>query len=115
MFWKEQEVELSSTDRERILTDIAHWKKELKLHGDGEFSADELAEYISTLQPLEDVALAKRWYETVGEWALSRSDTYHPPTVDEDTWLDYQFGLLLDGRETEYGFIVTTATMEARI
>jgi len=37
---------------------------------------------------------------------LSRTDTDIPTTITSDTYLDYQLGLLLDGHETDYGFIV---------
>jgi len=95
---------LSKAERRRVLADIAHWKLELELD-ESDAPYDDVEAYVRDLTDHSDEDLLKRWYETVGEWALSRGAD-NPRTVDQDTWLDYQLGLLLQGRETDYGFVV---------
>jgi hypothetical protein len=97
-------TDLSDAERRRVLTDIAHWKLELELD-ESDAPYDEVEAYVRDLTDLSDKDLLERWYETVGEWALSRGAD-NPRTVDQNMWLDYQLGRLLQDRETDYGYVV---------
>jgi hypothetical protein len=95
---------LSRTNRRTVLRDIASWKFELERNR-GDPDSDPVA-YTQELTALTDAELVDRWYQTVGEWVLSRDDVFKPPTIDSYTFLDYQFGLLLmQDADTEYGFL----------
>ncbi|SEO97634.1 hypothetical protein SAMN05216388_102538 [Halorientalis persicus] len=96
---------LSEVQRQRIVRDIASWKCELERDSRSEFTHKDLVEFCNELLGLSDAQLYQRWDTTVGEWVLSRDAIVRPRTVDDETFLEYQLGLLLLGKETEYGFL----------
>lgn len=102
-----QELTLSHQERERIIRDISHWKTELE-YASG-LSDEELREFVEDLRREDDPGLIGRWKETVGEWLAHRGDLRIPRTVSFDTWVEYQFGLLLQGQETDYGYVVSVS------
>jgi hypothetical protein len=96
--------DLDRGEHRLILRDIASWKFELGR--DNNDPDREPAEYINEATELSDAALVRHWYDTVGEWILSRHDVRKPPTIDSSMWLDAQLGrLLFQGVETDYGFL----------
>jgi hypothetical protein len=102
-----KEIELDSTNREHIISDILTWKVELEWDNRN-FDDSDVTQYRNELEALDHTALCNWWKDTVGEWIASRQDCVSPPTVDVDTYIDYQLGLVIDGRqdETDYGFII---------
>lgn len=89
---------LNHVERRRVIRDIASWFDESE-------DKDCLTDYTQSLTKLSDQALMDEWFATVGEWAPTKENVSIPKTVDLDGWLDYQFGLLIEGKETEYGFL----------
>lgn len=96
-------AELNGQHRLRIIRDIASLKHE-RHREDNEFN---LQNCVNDLRDHHTDALPEIWLETVGQWALQHDDTEIPPNVSEEEWLRYQFGQLLMGNDTEYGFVVT--------
>jgi len=96
---------LTTVERERIVRDLASWKWELERNSESDFTDEDLVDFCNDLLRLSDAGLYRRWDNGVGEWVLSRDDVERPPTVDDETFLEYQLGLLLLGEETAYGFL----------
>jgi len=97
---------LSLMGRTRIVRDLLYWKTELE-RTNGSLTNNTQTDFVAMCLKHSDSKLIDFWYQTVGEWVLSRDSTSLPDTVTADTYLDYQVGLLLDGQETDYGFIVS--------
>lgn len=100
---------LSAVERERIVRDIACWKHELERNTPSDFTHEDLVEFCEELLGLSDTELYQRWDNTVGGWVLSRGAIERPQTVDDETFLEYQLGLLLNGEQTKYGFLNTVS------
>jgi hypothetical protein len=122
----------SREERNRIIADIMHWKCELMM--DREFPPEDFQCFVEKLRELDDAGLKKFWEEHVGEWLASRSDldmdvstvdnrivdwheclsagvTGEEPTnkTDFDEWLDNQFQKLVNGQDTDYGYVVSVS------
>lgn len=97
-------VEYTPEERNRIIKDIARWKCELEI--DQEFDHDDLTAFISSLRDHSDIELKSHWQDTVGEWVASRTDLDIPPAQDFTSWLTNQFHRLVNGQQTDYGFII---------
>ena len=95
----------NSKERTRIIRDIAHWKQEYEL--DNRFEQSEFEQFVELLHSKDDAALRDLWYRTVGEWLLHRESLPWPARVENEAYLDIQFGKLLAGLETDYGFVVS--------
>ncbi len=104
----ERDWNFSPTERRRIVSDIIHWKAELEY----DTTWDAFDEYVTELRALPDGQLKARWETTVGEWVASRDDLPRPLGIDFDQYLAVQFGKLIAGHSTDYGFI-TSLDMEA--
>lgn len=102
--------ELTQKHRTRVIQDIGHWKCELERHSD--FGRDQLDQFIEVLEEKDDDELIHCWETTVGEWIASRDTLPRPEFVEFDTYLQVQFGKLVAGYETDYGFVVTFALPE---
>lgn len=127
--------EFSDKQRNRIITDIMHWKCELEM--DQEFPPEEFQSFANGLRALGDADLKKFWEENVGEWLASRSDLeleaepdkpsiveWHDcltagvpgststQEVDFEEWLETQFEKLINGDETGYGYVVNVSVRQ---
>jgi len=119
----------SREERNRIITDIMHWKCELEISGD--FPPEEFQAFVDKLRSMDDPELKEFWEEHVGEWLATRDDLdfesgpdkpkiveWHEvlraslngssPSVgsDFDAWLETQFEKLINGERTDYGYVV---------
>lgn len=129
--------ELSDKQRNRIITDIMHWKCELEM--DQEFPPEEFQSFVDDLRALGDAELKSFWEENVGEWLASRSDleievepdkpsiiewhdcltagvpgTSSTQEVDFEEWLETQFEKLINGDGTDYGYVVNVSVRPQR-
>lgn len=97
---------LSTESRKNIVRDLSCWKQELE-RNNSDWADDEWRAWIETLADLSDSELCHWWFTHVGEWLASHDRIYVPSTVDFDDYLEYQFGHILDGVETDYGWITS--------
>ena len=98
----------SDEERNRIITDIMHWKCELE-YGEG-FPPNEFRDFVDELRELGDQELKQFWENHVGEWLASRSDLDDADSGEGDSfdsWLEDQFEKLTSGETTNYGFVVS--------
>ena len=106
--------ELSEGQRTRVITDLLNWYDEVE--PTGKIDVQERIEWLDTHS---DTELLKLWYKNVGEWVMTvpQRHAHIPSTVDNDIYCDYQIGLLIDGQETDYGFInpFRTSHVEERL
>ena len=93
-------LNLSRVERRRIIRDHASWYAE-----GPDRTTRGIREHVQSLSNLKDDDLSRAWYDDVGEWVWSRRDVLLPRTLNEDTFLDSQLGRLLNGQETDYGFL----------
>jgi hypothetical protein len=119
----------SDRERNRIITDIMHWKCELE--NDQDFPPEKFQAFVNKLRSMDDAELKGFWKDHVGEWLASRDDLnfepeteklkiveWHdvltaslngvepPESGDFDDWLDSQFEKLISGEQTDYGYVV---------
>ena len=92
----------SENGRRRVIEDLVRWKIEYERFeiGDGEIAA-----WRDHLEAKDDDELAATYRGTVGEWLCSRSDLDFGG-LNGGEFVDEQYERLLDGRETDYGYIV---------
>lgn len=98
----------SDVERNRIITDIMHWKCELE-YGEG-FPPKEFQDFVDELRELDNPELKQFWENHVGEWLASRDDLDAAPSWEGDgfnSWLESQFEKLTTGEATDYGFVVS--------
>ncbi|SEO99362.1 hypothetical protein SAMN05216388_102619 [Halorientalis persicus] len=95
---------LSFDNRYNVIEDIVHWEAEQKMGAAEEWDPEPL---ITDLAERDSTELLHYWAETVGEWVLSREDFTAPCTFSRVEWLAAQLGKVIDGRETDYGFVVS--------
>jgi len=95
---------LSLDHRYNVIRDIIHWRTEE--HRDRSREINYTSK-VASLAELESTELLQYWAETVGKWVLSRSDFVAPCTLNREEWLIAQLGKLIDGQETDYGFVVS--------
>ena len=96
--------QLELEERNLLIRDMAHWFAELHMNRRGD---PDYESFVQELQALSDTELLRRWNRSVGEWVLGRDDIYIPRTLNDQTWLRGQVGRLLDGKDTEYGYVVS--------
>lgn len=97
----------SDVERNRIITDIMHWKCELEY---GNFPPEKFQDFVDELRGLTDQELKQFWESNVGEWLASRDDLDDANSWEEDgfdSWLESQFEKLTSGETTNYGFVVS--------
>jgi hypothetical protein len=119
----------SGEERDRIITDIMHWKCELET--DHDFPPEEFQAFVDKLRSMDDPELKEFWEEHVGEWLASRDDltfetdpekpkildwhevlraslngSNHSDVSDFDAWLEMQFEKLINGEQRDYGYVV---------
>lgn len=104
-----EDVEFSATERTRIVRDVMHWKTELERGSGSEFDNEKFGEYLAMLQDFDDAKLMKHWYQTVGEWLTSYDYLSPPRGIEYEAYIDVQFGHLLAGNSTDYGFVVSVS------
>jgi hypothetical protein len=103
----------SDEERNRIITDIMHWKCELE-YGEG-FPPNEFRDFVDELRELGDQELKQFWENHVGEWLASRDDLDAGISWEEegfDSWLASQFEKLTNGETTDYGFVVSVVVQQ---
>ena len=100
-------IDLDEDQRENVINDILRWKLELEMDNN-DFEHSDFLAYSQELERRSDSELCTRWMDNVGEWVASRHDCAPPATVDFETYIEYQLGLVIDGRleDTDYGYIV---------
>lgn len=106
---------MSKSSRHHVVTDIARWKVESEVVGDGnQYTNEELKAYVTMLRELDDEELRSMWHGTVAEWVASRSDM--PPEQDAHDsersemsaeWLLEQFDGICDGATPPWGYQTT--------
>lgn len=97
----------SDVERNRVITDIMHWKCELEY---GNFPPEEFQDFVDELRGLSDQELKQFWESNVGEWLASRDDLNDANSWGEgsfDSWLESQFEKLKSGETTNYGFLIS--------
>lgn len=100
-------LDLSSTERQRISSDIVHLSAEQTRCGDETWTGSDCRDLVGTLTELDTIALVDRWLQTVGQWIIERDDCHPPTGCDYEDYLAVQLGKLIDGRDTDYGFVVS--------
>lgn len=124
-----QNTQFTAEERYQIINDVLRWK--LEYEKDRAFPPEELQKFVDLLRSKTDSELKAFWETTVGEWLASRGDLEfrykaekprivewyeclspkESPTepgekIDFDHWLELQFQKLINGLETDYGFII---------
>lgn len=101
------EICLDRDQRRNIINDILRWKLELEMDNN-DFSGEQFDEYKHELETTSATELCEWWMGNVGEWVASRQDCVPPVTIDFETYIDYQLGLVIDGRldDLDYGYLV---------
>lgn len=97
---KQQLSSVHSAEQRRVIEDIASWKNESKR---GKLSVNKLREYIRELSKLEMGTLHEIWFDTVGQWLLSRHEI--GPVDNRDEWLTGQFNAVKTCSQTDYGYV----------
>ena len=91
----------SENGRQRVIDDLVRWKIECERFG---IDDEEIAAWREQLKEKDDAELAATYRGTVGEWLCSRSDLDFGG-LDAGEFVDEQYERLLDGRETDYGYV----------
>ncbi|ERJ07400.1 hypothetical protein HLRTI_000442 [Halorhabdus tiamatea SARL4B] len=99
--------ELSDEQRARVIRDLLCHQAESAEAGKEVFEKEEIQEWALWLKDEPPDELRSIWEGSVGEWLASRGDVgpADDPETDFDEWVDEQYQRLLNGIETDYGFV----------
>lgn len=85
-------TQLTEEQREHVINDIRAYKVE---ETKAEISHNQLMNYKTMLQEMDDKELIDQWHGTVGEWLISRNKEFDPKE---------ELQKVKDGEEPDYGY-----------